>query len=239
MPTQPAATRSSPPDPPSPPGPPAEKSGLTVNQVVAGAGAAATSAVLGSFFGAAGTVAGAALGSVASTLAGTLYQRSLDRTRDTVAARIRRPRVDPELTIPMPRISPERSSRGPGTTAPAPPPTRRPWLRRSIAGALLVFVLGLSVVTGLEWAKGSTLVQGESGTSVGRVVGPAPVVGDPSSSEVPAGSEPEPTAVDPAPADEGTEATTAPETTDGPTAERRAPSVAEQPAAPTEADGPE
>lgn len=133
---------------------------LTVNKVIAGAGAAATAAVLGSYLGAAGTVAGAAIGSVASTVATTLYQRSLDRTRDTVVARIRpvvpgqRGPVDAETVV----------------LAPVPPP-RRPW-RRAVTGAVVVFVLGLLVVTGLEWARGSSLTTGQSGTSVGRVVTP-------------------------------------------------------------------
>ena len=51
---------------------------LTVNKVLAGAGAAITAAVLGSFFGVAGTVVGAAVGSVASTIATSLYERSLN-----------------------------------------------------------------------------------------------------------------------------------------------------------------
>src|SRR5947208_3747193 len=74
---------------PEPEAPAPTKVDLTLNKVIAGAGAAATSAVLGSYFGASGTVAGAALGSVASTVATTFYQHSLDRTRDTVLARVR------------------------------------------------------------------------------------------------------------------------------------------------------
>ena len=56
----------------------AKKKDLTVNKLVAGAGAAATSAVLGSFFGAMGTVGGAALGSVFSAIvtAGSTSTRS-------------------------------------------------------------------------------------------------------------------------------------------------------------------
>ncbi len=151
---------------------------LTINKILAGAGAAATSAVLGSFFGAAGTVAGAALGSVASTVATTIYQRSLDRTRDTLVARIRpvagrgaatgRPGDD---TVQMPRI-PSESEMVTLRLEPAVPsaPPRRHWARW--AGAtVLVFVLGLLAVTGFEWIKGSTLMSGDSGTSVGRVLG--------------------------------------------------------------------
>jgi hypothetical protein len=151
---------------------------LTVNKVIAGAGAAATSAVLGSYFGATGTVAGAALGSVASTVATTLYQRSLDRTRDTIVARVRltggrqtdlsdRPTV--HLEVPQQRVSTEPAT----TQLQVEPVLRRPrpfWLW---AGAtVMVFVVGLLVVTGLEWAKGSSLTTGQPGTSVGRVLTP-------------------------------------------------------------------
>jgi hypothetical protein len=163
------------------PGPsPAKKAAdLTINKVLAGAGAAATTAVLGSYFGAAGTVAGAALGSVASTLSTTLYQRSLDRTRDTIVARVR---ITPgrstdaadaattELTVPMPRVSPEAAT----TRLRVEPALRRPrrvWMWLGVT--VLVFLIGLLAVTGIEWAKGSTLTTGQAGTSVGRVLAPA------------------------------------------------------------------
>ncbi|WP_219417745.1 hypothetical protein [Pseudonocardia nigra] len=153
---------------------------LTVNKVLAGAGAAATSAVLGSFFGAAGTVAGAALGSMASTVATVIYQRSLDRTRDTLVARIRVPRgrgvdvADPStagVRVPAPR-SPADAETVRLRVAPPVRPRRRwlPWLGATV----LVFVLGLLVVTGVEWAKGSTITTGQEGTSVGRVLTDGP-----------------------------------------------------------------
>ncbi|MBW0118058.1 hypothetical protein I4J48_22740, partial [Pseudonocardia sp. KRD-169] len=90
----------------------------------------------------------------------TLYQRSLDRTRDTVVARIR------------PVVPAQRGSEGADTViiAPVPPPRRR-W-RRAVVGALVVFVLGLAAVTGLEWANGSSLTTDETGTSVSRVIAP-------------------------------------------------------------------
>lgn len=154
---------------------------LTVNKVLAGAGAAATTAVLGSYFGAAGTVAGAALGSVASTLASTLYQRSLDRTRDTLVARVKLTggrRTDlsdaptTELTVPMPRVSPEAEETTRLRVEPVLRRPRRVWLWVGVTA--LIFVLGLLAVTGIEWAKGSTLSTGQPGTSVGRVLAPAP-----------------------------------------------------------------
>jgi hypothetical protein len=157
---------------------PAKAAELSVTKVLAGAGAAVTSAVLGSYFGATGTVAGAAFGSVASTVATTLYQRSLDHTRDHIVARVRlsggrqtglsdAPTV--QLTVPQPRVSSDAAT----TQLRVEPVLRRPrriWLW---AGAtVLVFVIGLLVVTGLEWAKGSSLTTGTPGTSVGRVLTP-------------------------------------------------------------------
>src|SRR3954452_4163253 len=153
MPEDPSPSRPTPPrsaQPPRPPVPrspggehtrsrqsaeqPARKVDLTVNKVIAGAGAAATSAVLGSFFGAMGTVAGAAIGAIASTLATSLYEHSLNRTRDTVAARLRSRRHasavgDPaDVTMPMPRMPPAGTAPGDQPTEllrPADPATAR------------------------------------------------------------------------------------------------------------------
>ena len=184
---------------------------LTVTKVVAGAGAAATSAAVGSALGAAGTVAGAALGSVVLTIGSTIYQRSLDRTKEVVRTRIRvvgdrdtttvsrpvapRDLRDGEVTVPMPRVS----SDEPETVLLAPSAPERPSRRRlaMLAGlTVLAFALGLLVVTGVEWAKGSPLSGGESGTSVGHVFNPGP----PPAADVPADDAAEPTD---APADEG------------------------------------
>lgn len=172
----PTAERESPEGEPAAPA----KADLTVNKVLAGAGAAVTSAVLGSYFGATGTVLGAALGSVASTVSTTLYQRSLDRTRDTIVARVRlgtdrrtvvsdAPTV--QLTVPEPRVSADAGT----VQLHVEPAIRRPRRTWVVAGvAVLVFAIGLLVVTGLEWAKGSSLTTGQPGTSVGRVLAPPP-----------------------------------------------------------------
>jgi len=124
---------------------------LSVNKLLAGAGAAVTSAVIGSFFGVAGTVAGAAIGSVASTLATSLYERSLNTTRDRIRARLNAGGVDVE----------ERPE----------PPAPKPWARWAGVTAM-VFLLGMLVVTGVEFAKGSSIA-GTPGTSVGGVLEPS------------------------------------------------------------------
>jgi hypothetical protein len=155
------------------PAPPA-KTELSPTKVLAGAGASVTSALLGSYFGADGTVVGAAFGSVASTVAATFYQRSLDRTRDTLVARVRRSRAgsadaaaeaDPEMTIRLPPIGAD------GSVEPVldePAPRGRRWALW--AGlTVLAFAVAMAAITGIELAKGSTIA-GNEGTSVGRVV---------------------------------------------------------------------
>lgn len=142
---------------------------LNLNKIVAGAGAAATAAVAGSFFGAEGTVLGAALGSVISTLATAIYQLSLDRTRDRVKVRITLParRTTGSADLPTTMLSP---------VVPAHP--RRRWV--ALTGVTVgVFLIGLLAVTGVEVLKGSTLTRGDSGTSVGRVVDPVPAPAEP------------------------------------------------------------
>jgi hypothetical protein len=168
-----------------------KKPDLTLSKIAAAAGAAATSAVAGSYLGAAGTVAGAALGSVVTTIATTMYQRSLDKTRETVLQRVKLPGkddatvlaepVDPLATIPLQR-------NGDMVEPVLPEAASRPWFTRKrfwVTGAttVIAFVIGLLVITGVEWAKGSPISGGDSGTSVGRVVSGGSAPADESSTE--------------------------------------------------------
>ena len=125
---------------------------LSVNKLLAGAGAAVTSAVIGSFFGVAGTVAGAAIGSVASTIATSLYERSLNTTLDRIRARLN-------------------TGGGVDVEERAEPQAPRPWARWAGVTAM-VFLLGMLVVTGFEFVKGSSIA-GTPGTSVGGVLEPS------------------------------------------------------------------
>jgi len=162
-----------PPADPATPAPVAPAPDLTISKIFAVAGAGATSAVLGSLFGVAGTVLGAAIGAVLSTVATTLYQRSLDRARSAVTARLRpqQPTSTDELdTVVMaPPVRP-----GEQATELIAPADLRGRSRRRIVGYVLATVIGfgiaLGLVTGIEALKGSTLLRGESGTSVGRVL---------------------------------------------------------------------
>jgi hypothetical protein len=196
-----SSLRNPPPQPPSG----AAKAGLTVSKVVAGAGAAATTAVVGSVFGADGTVVGAAVGSIVSAVAAATYERSLDQTRKIVTTRVRRGGEDVEITqvmsteaiaaevtqvIPAQRpatgahptgsiaptgsIGPTGSIAPTGSTAPAVRPRRARW--PFFAGAaVLIFAVGMLLVTGIEFFTGGpVLSSNQSGTSVGTLLREGP-----------------------------------------------------------------
>jgi hypothetical protein len=172
---------------------------LTVSKVIAGAGAAATSAVAGSIFGADGTVVGAAVGSVVSAVTAAAYERSLDRTRTVVVSKVRLPGgqtaevtqvippdaaatqvLDPDATqeIPVQR----RAAGIRSTTVVAPvPPARRTRLPLLAGATALIFLVGLLAVTGVELLAGGPVLSSQQGTSVGRVLGYSPPSVDPSS----------------------------------------------------------
>ena len=166
------------------PRPTSKVADLSTSKVLAGGMAAATSAVFGSHFGAFGTVGGAAVGSVVTTVGANLYQRSLERARDRVARQ-----------IPLPATLASRTSLGAGkgaatagcdaagsdaagpgaepvVAAPAAPFPLGRLIGMSLVGAVLFFALGIGLVTGIEWAKGSPLSGGTGGTSVGQAFAP-------------------------------------------------------------------
>jgi hypothetical protein len=156
------------------PAPVAKAADLTASKVVAGGMAAATSAVLGSHFGASGTVGGAAVGSIITTVGTNLYQRSLERARD---------RVTRQLPLPAVRAPHTATSAPPGPDQ-ARPASGQARLGRlvavSVLAALLCFGLGLGLITGIEWVKGSPLSGGNAGTSLEHAFTPSPPSAPPS-----------------------------------------------------------
>ncbi|MBO0850525.1 MAG: hypothetical protein J2P20_13745 [Pseudonocardia sp.] len=159
---------------------------LTMSKVLAGGMAAATSAIFGSYFGAFGTVAGAAFGSVATTVTTTIYQRSIERTRESVKTKVRQvtARTDEAPPTGKPATGGSRSASTPGPPAAVnrfdaetvrmdpPPRSSRRSVKLLIGGTAMIFALGLALVTGVEWAKGSPISGGTAGTSLGRVLEP-------------------------------------------------------------------
>ena len=138
-----------------------ERQGLqvTVAQVIAGALAAVSAAVVASTFGLAGTLLGAAVTSVVATIAGALYTHSLEQAQ----ARLRL-RRDPRTGALEHEVLPQ----------PAPRTIAWGW----VAGAAaLVFALALGTLTVLEVAVDQPVaglvghpVPEHAGTTVGTLM---------------------------------------------------------------------
>jgi hypothetical protein len=125
---------------------------LTSSKIIAGGLASATTAVLGSYFGVLGTVGAAAATSVVSAVSSEVFQRSIDRTTGRL-----------------------RSRDGAPVASGAEPDRPRPVRRRSalpaiIFGSVVIFVLGIGVVSGIEYARGAPLSGGSRGTSIGDLL---------------------------------------------------------------------
>jgi hypothetical protein len=167
------------------------------SQVLAGALAAVTAALLGSRLGSVGTLTGAAVGSAVTTTASTVYLGSLERAKTAVAST--------RLRLPT---GAHRTATGTDGGTDGDPPTAKDAAPRSrshlavwglaAAGALAAFALALLVITGLEGIRGTRL-SGGSGTTLGQVVEHRA----PTSSTPPAGT-PTPSTSAPSPTPSGT-----------------------------------
>lgn len=125
---------------------------LTGSKVMAGGLAAATTAVLGSYFGVLGTVGGAAAGSIATALSSEIYQRSIDRTAD----RLR-------------RANRAGSPRDQETRADEPVAPRGLSVGSIVFGSILIFALGIAAVTGIEYFTGRPISGGSGGTTLSHL----------------------------------------------------------------------
>jgi hypothetical protein len=207
---------------------------IRISQVLAGALAAVTAALLGSTMGVAGTVAGAGVASVVSTVGGALYLRSIQRTGQGVRS-VRNlvvTRAGSTVTVVEKSAEPKE----PADSAQAPeadekqPSARRIRWRAVIVGSVLAFALGMAVITGVEWLRGEPLSGGD-GTTIGDIVQTHPD-GEDQREETPStevsttppatgGSTSTPTPAAPPttdgqdPSDSNTPQTTTPETTTG------------------------
>lgn len=162
--------------------------GVSVTQVAAGALAAVTAAALGSTLGVAGTVVGAAVASVVTTVGSAVYRRSLERTQERLRARViggrggsesdeapeRKPDArdgvndDHEATVllgPLGSVAPRGK---PTSTGRGALRTRWPVL---LGASVVVFVVGMLLVTGVELIRGAPLAGGSGGSSVGHLFG--------------------------------------------------------------------
>jgi len=142
---------------------------VRISQVLAGALAAVTAALLGSTMGVAGTVVGAGLASIVSTVGGALYLRSIERTRDSV--RTVRAKVVGKSGGTTVLVADEAGDEV--EVEPDRPPEERRKLRwpMLVVGSLAAFALGMLAVTGVEWLRDESL-SGGTGTTFGSIVDP-------------------------------------------------------------------
>lgn len=120
------------------------KNGFHPSQIAVAVLSAVTAAILGSTLGVAGTVLGAAIGALVTTVATELYARSIDRVRSRVV----------------------KSEAGKTDNK-----TRRVRWQLLAGGTLAAFVLGMVVITGIEWVRGEPL-SGDAKTTIGGVLQP-------------------------------------------------------------------
>jgi hypothetical protein len=160
--------------------------GIRLSQVLAGALAAVTAALIGSTMGVGGTVVGAGVASVISTVGGTLYLRSIQRTKEsvrTVRAKVvgRSGGTTVLVSSEDPEEKPAEDPAEPGEEVEAEPVTstddRPPAQKRRLRWAVLAvttlaaFALGMLAVTGVEWLRGESL-SGDGATTFGSIVAP-------------------------------------------------------------------
>ncbi len=150
--------------------------GLSVSQVMGGALAAVTAAVLGSQLSMAGTVVGAALASIITAVAGSLYTASLRRTSDKVKTvfwtgqpnEVEEPTVIDIMTDDQGHIAGQRSH----LVSPEPEPPRKggPKLnwKRVVVAALAAFGIAAVSLTAVELVTGHAL-SGGGGTTFQQV----------------------------------------------------------------------
>ena len=172
---------------PDQPAEPTRRLEMSATQLIGGALAAMTAAVIGAQLGVAGTVLGAALGSVVAGAAGSLYTASLKHTKDKLASAFvgRVGETDVEITS----VSTETETGGwttvtEPTAAVAPPSAdpvataaeidragrpvaRWPWKPILISTAA-VFLLAIAGITGFELISGQSVSGGE-GTTITQV----------------------------------------------------------------------
>jgi hypothetical protein len=150
---------------------------VRISQVLAGALAAVTAALIGSTMGVAGTVIGAGLASMVSTIGGALYLRSIERT--TKGVRTVRAKVVGKsggTTVLVAEEDPEKEpgdevEADPAVASDEQPPEERRRLRwpMLVVASLAAFALGMLAVTGVEWVRGESL-SGDGGTTFGSIV---------------------------------------------------------------------
>lgn len=214
----------------TPPAEPEKKERLTLSwaQVMGGAAASVTAAVICSFFGLAGTVIGTAVTSVCVTIGAAVYSYSLRRGRARMA-QMKDLRPYPALRIRMPQgqtIRPVPEEADPDETD---KPDKKGFLQQmrlhAVVGAVAAFVIAFAVVTFVELGSGRSLASSLTGdhtsgrTTLSSIGGgghrssPVTTTSTPSTTTPPEGATTVPTQTAPSTTEPGATTTSSPDTT--------------------------
>jgi hypothetical protein len=153
-----------------------EENKSKVPQIVAGSLAVFTSALVGSLFGVAGTTVGLAFGSLVSGLAAEIYERPLTKAHNTLKSKLKKKDESAPPSSHDVKIT-EKSKYGDtrfftGVLIDEPPkPHRKFNAQWAIIVAVLTFVIGFGSITIIEFAKGSPISGGNSGTTLSGLLG--------------------------------------------------------------------
>jgi type IV secretory pathway VirB10-like protein len=161
---------------------------FSLPQILGGALAAATAAVIGSTLGVAGTVIGAALASVVGGVLGTLYTAGIHKTKRGIDHAVAKVISSGEAMAPdaqslsaetkiLPAVEPageteQLPAAPPETTAASEPGRGQRLVVRAVVATLAIFLIAFVAITSWELATGKTL-SGSPGTTVGDVVDPS------------------------------------------------------------------
>jgi hypothetical protein len=149
-------------------------SGINIPKVLAGALAAITVAVLGSFLGVAGTLAGAAIASVVGSVGTEIYERSLKRGAKKIQTVVAPTFIKAPAAVGTPEVAAASEEDSPSHTVAESAPRQIRW-GRVAAAAISVFVIAMGAVTVFELVAGEPIAAAvgassdTSGTTFGNV----------------------------------------------------------------------
>lgn len=140
--------------------------GINIPKVLAGALAAVTVAVLGSFLGVAGTLAGAAIASVVGSVGTEIYERSLKHGAKKLQTVVAPTFVKAPAAMGTPEVAAAHEEDSPSHTV-AESQTRQRQIRwgRVAAAAIGVFVIAMGAITAFEFISGETVAGAVGATS--------------------------------------------------------------------------
>jgi hypothetical protein len=140
-------------------------SGLNIPKVLAGALAAVTVAVLGSFLGVAGTLAGAAIASVVGSVGTEVYERSIKHGAKKLQTVVAPTFVKAPAAVGTPEVAAAHEEDSPSHTVPADARQRQIRWGRVAGAAIGVFVLAMGAITVFELISGETVAGAVGATS--------------------------------------------------------------------------